>query len=173
MVPENFDKLWLVQLATGTKQKVTSLIRNCKLMMNDFLTHVNVNIPPLGSYDLLIRMDWLEEHKFFLNCFDKTFTCIDKNGNNIKVKGIPRKGMIREISSLKMKRSVRKGCKAFTVYIMNDRENNTKRNVEDIPILKEFEDIFPEEFPGLPPKKDIDFTIDMIPRAVPALKASY
>ena len=41
----------LVQLATSTKQKVTSLIRNCKAMMNDFLTHVNVNIMPLGSYD--------------------------------------------------------------------------------------------------------------------------
>ena len=30
LVPENFDKLWLVQLATCTKQKVTSLVRNCK-----------------------------------------------------------------------------------------------------------------------------------------------
>ena len=60
LVPQNFDKAWIVQLATSTKQKVTSLIRNCKVMMNDFLTHVNVNIMPLGSYDLLIGMDWLE-----------------------------------------------------------------------------------------------------------------
>ena len=43
-VPEKFDKLCLVQLATCTKWKVTSLVRNCKLMMNDFLTHVNINI---------------------------------------------------------------------------------------------------------------------------------
>ena len=59
LVPEKFDKSWLVQLAIGTKHKVTSLVRNCKFMMNDFLTHVNVNILPLGSYDLLIGMDWL------------------------------------------------------------------------------------------------------------------
>ena len=91
LVPENFDKSLLVQLATGTKRKVTSIVRNCKIMLNDFLTHVNVNILPLGAYDLLIGMDWLEEHKVLLNCFDKTFTCIDNNGNNIKVKGIPRK----------------------------------------------------------------------------------
>ena len=90
-------------------------------MLNDFLTHVNVNVLPLGSYDLLIGMDWLEENKVLLNCFDKTFTCIDRNGNNIKVKGIPRKVTIREISSLQMKRSVRKGCKVFTFYIMNDK----------------------------------------------------
>ena len=46
---------------------------------------VNVNILHLGSYDLLIGMDWVEEHKVLLNYFDKTFTCIDNNGNNMKV----------------------------------------------------------------------------------------
>ena len=71
-VYEKFDKSWLVQLATCTKHKVISLDRNCKLIMNDFLMHVNINIIPLGSYDLLIGMDWLEEHKVVLNCFDKT-----------------------------------------------------------------------------------------------------
>ena len=90
--------------------------------MNDFLTHVIVNILTLGSYDLLIGMDWLEEHKVVLNYFDKTFTCTDDNGNNIKVKGIPRKVTIREISALQMKSSVRKGCKVFSFYIMNDNE---------------------------------------------------
>ena len=67
----------------------------------------NVNILPFGSYDLLIGMDLLEERKFVLNCFDKTFTCTNDNGNNIKVKGVPRKVTIREISALQMKRSVR------------------------------------------------------------------
>ena len=82
---------------------------------------MKVNIFPLGCYDLLIGMYWIEEHKVLLNCFDKTFTCIDNNGDTIKVKGILRKVTIREISSLQMKKSVRKGCKVFAVYIMNDK----------------------------------------------------
>ena len=118
-------------------------------------------------------MDWLEEHKFLLNCFDKTFTCIDKNGNNIKVKGIPKKVTITEISALQMKRSIRKGRKVITVYIMNDKENDMKPKLEDIPVLKKFEDIFLEEVHGTPPKRDIDFTIHMIPREVPALKSPH
>ena len=101
LVSKKFEKSWLVQLATGTKRKVTSIVRNCKIMLNDFLAHVNVNIFPSGSYDLLIGRDWLEENKVLLNCFDKTFTCIDDNGNNIKVKGIPRKVTIRETSIYK------------------------------------------------------------------------
>ena len=56
---------------------------------------------------------------------------------------------------------------------MNDKENDIKPKLEDIPVLKEFEDIFLEEVPGLPPKRDIDFTIDLIRGAVPASKAPY
>ena len=70
-----------------------------------------------------------------------------------------------------MKRSVRKGSKIFTIYIMNDKENDMKPKLEDIPVLKEFEDIFPEEVPRLPPKRDIDITINMVSRVVRALKA--
>ena len=67
-----------------------------------------------------------------------------------------------------MKRSVRKGCKVFLVYIMDNNENDNKLKLEDILFLKEFEDIFPEEVLELPPKRDIDFMIDLIPIVVPA-----
>ena len=56
---------------------------------------------------------------------------------------------------------------------MNDKENNIKPKLEDIPVLKEFEDIFPKEVHRLPPKRDIEFTIDLIPRAVPSSKSPY
>ena len=63
----------------------------------------------LGSYDLLIGMDWLEKHRVIINCYDKTFSCLDDKGNTIVVKGIPRKVTIREIPALQMKRYVHKG----------------------------------------------------------------
>ena len=61
----------------------------------------------------------------------------------------------------------------FVVYIMNDNENDNKLKLEDILVLKEFEDILPEEVPGLPLKREIELTIDMIPIAIPASKAPY
>ena len=108
-----------------------------------------------------------------LNCFDKTFTFIDDNGNDIKVKGVLRKVTLREIFALKMKRSVRKICKVFVFYIMNGKENGNKLQLSDIPVLKEFEDIFSEEVPRIYLKRDIDFTINLIPRVVPIVKAPY
>ena len=56
---------------------------------------------------------------------------------------------------------------------MNDNENDNKFKLEDIPVLKEFEDIFPEEVPGLPTKRDNHFTVDMIHGAVLTLKSMY
>ena len=71
---KKIDNSWLVQLAIGTKRKVTSYVKGCEILMNDFNTHVDLNILPLGSYDMLIGMDWLEKHRVILNCVDKTFT---------------------------------------------------------------------------------------------------
>ena len=62
---------------------------------------------------MLIGMDWLEKYWVMLNYFEKTFTCTNDIGNMIKVKGVPRKVMIRDIFSLQMKIYVCKGCKVF------------------------------------------------------------
>ena len=68
--------------------------------MDQFETSVKLNVLPLGSYDMSIGMDWLEQHRVVLNCFDKTFTCVNNDGELINVKGIPRKTTIRLISVL-------------------------------------------------------------------------
>jgi len=65
-------KSWLVQLAIGTKRKVTKVIPACQFVMSGFPTQVNLNILPLGSYDLLIGMDWLNAHKIKLDYYNKT-----------------------------------------------------------------------------------------------------
>ena len=63
--------------------------------MDQFETIVNINVLPLGSSDILIGMDWLEQHRVILNCYDKTFLCVNHDGKPINVKGIPRKNTIR------------------------------------------------------------------------------
>ena len=165
----------LVQLATGAKRKVTTFVKNCAVTMDQFETFVKLNVLPLGSYDILIGMDWLEQHRVVLNCYDKTFTCINNDGKLISVKGIPRKTTIRKISALQLKRAVRKGCKAYAVTVTNEENLNNidKLKLEDIPALKEYADVFSEEISGLPPKRELDFTIELVPCAVPSSKSHY
>jgi len=88
------------------------------------------------------------------------------------VKGIPRKVFVRQIYSLQMKRSVMKGCKVFFVHVIND-EKEYNDNLVYIPFIKDFADVFPEEIPGLPPKRELDFSIELVPGTVPVSKAPY
>ena len=58
--------------------------------MDGLFSWENLNIFSLGSYDVLIGMDWLEEHKVKLDCYNKIFKCIDEDGNPRIVKIIPK-----------------------------------------------------------------------------------
>jgi predicted aspartyl protease len=58
----NLGKSSLVQLATGTKRRIHDMVRSCSISLNGVNTSVDMNIIPLGSYDILIGMDWLDKH---------------------------------------------------------------------------------------------------------------
>ena len=137
---EKFVSSWLVQLAIGAKRKVTSFVKNCAITMDQFETFFKLNVLPLGSYDILIGMDWVEQHSVVLNYYDKTFTCINNDGKLISRKGIPRKTIVRQISALQLKRVVRKGCKAYAVIVTSEENLNNmdKLKLEDTPVLKDW-----------------------------------
>jgi predicted aspartyl protease len=117
IIVENFklnkvkhNKSWLVQLATGTKRKVVELVKDCMITLDGMETSVDLNILPLGSYDIIIGVDWIEKHATIVNCKNKTFDCLDELGQNRIIKGIPRVVSVRHISSLHLKRNAIKGC---------------------------------------------------------------
>jgi hypothetical protein len=72
------DKYWLVQLDIGDKRKVVELVISCLVDMNGISTKGDSNILPLGSYDCLIGMDWLEQHHSILDFHKKEFTFLDE-----------------------------------------------------------------------------------------------
>jgi hypothetical protein len=65
-------KPWLVQLAIGAKMKINEMVKACLMEMNGLRTKADLNIIPLGSYDCLIGMDWLDQHHVVLDCYNKT-----------------------------------------------------------------------------------------------------
>jgi hypothetical protein len=85
--PQKHTKTWLVQLATGTKRRIAEVIPAYQLMLGEFPTQATLNILPLGSYDMLIGMDWLAAHKARLECYHKTLECVSKEGKRITFKG--------------------------------------------------------------------------------------
>jgi hypothetical protein len=90
----------LVQQTTITKRKINEIIKGCPIDMNGVNTISDLNIIPLGSYDILIGMDWLDMHHSILDFDNKNFTCFDEEGKERSMDGIPRPISIRDISFL-------------------------------------------------------------------------
>jgi hypothetical protein len=102
--PQKKTKPWLVQLATGTKIKVVEAIPTCQLMLDKFPTQATLNVLTLGSYDLLVGMDWLAAHKDKLDCYHKTLECVSEEGKGITLQGIRKPVLVRQISALQMRK---------------------------------------------------------------------
>jgi hypothetical protein len=164
-------KYWLVQLATRAKRKVNEMVKSCLMDMNGLNTKEDLNILPLCSYDYLIGMDWLDQNHAILDCHNKSFTCLDEEGKLRKVQGIPRAVTIREISALQLKECYKKGCQIFAAD-MEETPKYKVPNLEYYAVLEDFEDVF-KELPGLPPKRDIDFSIYLMPGAALVSKTPY
>jgi hypothetical protein len=87
---KRLGKPWMVQLATRVKRKINEIVKACLMNMNGLNTNANLNIIPLGSYDYLIGMDWLDQHHVVLEFYNKAITFLDEEGNVRTVQGIPR-----------------------------------------------------------------------------------
>jgi hypothetical protein len=164
-------KSTLVQLANGTKRRIHDMVSGCSISLNGVNMNVDLNIIPLGSYDILIGMDWLENHHVVLNCHNKTFTCLDGDRKESTVKGVPRPISIREISALQLKRCFRKECQLYAAHV-EERENTKGPSLEDFAVLQEFEDVF-QEISRFPPRREIYFSIDLVLGAAPMSKTHY
>ena len=73
---------------------------------------------------------------------------------------------------MQMKKFCRKGCQLYATHILEETEDGAPR-LEDYQVLQEFKDVFPDEIPGLPPKRDIEYNIELVLGAAPVSKAPY
>jgi hypothetical protein len=85
----------LVQLAIGTKRKVSYFISDCEFSLGGRNTKSNLNIQLLGSYDIIIIMDWLKRHKIVLDCYEKSLKYKDEKYTVRTVQGIQKPISVR------------------------------------------------------------------------------
>jgi hypothetical protein len=158
-------------MASGAKQKVGGKVTGCALNLGEFVTRVNLYVTILGSYDLVIGMDWLESHEAILNCKTKRLSLVDDEGQRRVIVGRNQGVSLRFVSSLQLRKSMRKGCKLYAILALN--EKGVAEGLEHLPVVKEFADVFPEELPGMPPERELEFTIDLKPGTEPIARMPY
>ncbi|KAA3471073.1 Retrotransposable element Tf2 [Gossypium australe] len=129
-------------------------------------------LSPLGqSFDLILGMDWLVKYRANLDCAAKRMVLRTLEVNEVLVIGERRNYWSNVVSALKAERMVKKGCEAFLTFV--HALEAKELIVGDVRTVKEFSDVFPEELPGLPPDREVDFGIDLFLGTAPMSISPY
>lgn len=84
----------------------------------------------------------------------------------------PTRGFSHVISCTRAKRLLLKGCQGFLACVSAVTDLPVKA-LEQIEVVREFSDVFPEEIAGIPPVRDVEFSVELVPGTVPISKAPY
>ncbi|GKE69973.1 hypothetical protein Tco_1528045 [Tanacetum coccineum] len=130
----------------------------------------------LGSFDVIISMDWLAKNHAVIVCDEKVVRI--PYGNEILIvqgdkSDNEKKSKLSIISCVKAQKYIEKGCQLFLAQIMvKETEDMSKeKRLEDVPTVRDFLKVFPEDLPGLPPIRQVEFQIDFVPGAALVARA--
>nr|GFA41519.1 hypothetical protein [Tanacetum cinerariifolium] len=139
------DTSYAVELADGRISDTNIILRGCTLGLLGHPFDIDLMPVELGSFDVIIGDDCNGESKL-----------------NI-------------ISCTKTHKYIQKGCQVYLAQVTSKKaeDKSEEKRLEDVPIVQEFLKVFPEDFPGLPPARQVEFQIDLVPGAAPVARAPY
>ncbi|XP_071714699.1 uncharacterized protein [Rutidosis leptorrhynchoides] len=165
------DTRYAVELANDKLIKVDKIMRGCALNLSNNLFEVDLMPVELGSFDVVIGMDWLSKNRADINCAEKSIRIPLDNGENLVIQGDKSKVNLNIISCMRARRYLKKGYPSILAHV---KELKTKEvGLEDVPVVREFPQVFPEDLPGLRPHRQVEFHIDLVPGAAPIAKSPY
>ncbi|GJW33627.1 putative nucleotidyltransferase, ribonuclease H [Tanacetum coccineum] len=164
------DTFYDIEMADGNLVSTNTVIKGCTLTLLNQPFEIDLMPIKLGSFDVVIGMDWLSKYHAKILC-DEKVVHIPINGETLIIRGDRSKTRLNLISCIKTERYISRGCQVFMIQVMEKKAD--EKRLEDISVVKEFPDVFPEDLPGIPPVRQVEFQIDLIPGAAPVARTPY
>ncbi|GJY48388.1 putative reverse transcriptase domain-containing protein, partial [Tanacetum coccineum] len=151
ITPDTLDISYAVELADGRISETNIVLRGCTLGLLGHPFNIDLIPVELGSFDVIIGMDWLANHHAVIVGDEKIVRI--PYGDEVLIKGFP----------------------IFLAQITKkETEDKWKeKRLEDVPTVWDFPGVFVEDCPGLPPSRQVEFQIDLVPGAAPVARAPY
>ncbi|GJT16119.1 putative reverse transcriptase domain-containing protein [Tanacetum coccineum] len=140
-----------IEIASGQLVEIDKVIKGCKLEIEGHVFDINLILFGHGSFNVIIGMDWLSNHKAKIICHEKVVRIPLPNGKLLRVLGERPEEKER--------------------LLMSAKTNGEKQ--EEIIMVRDFPKVFPDDLSGLPPVWEIEFRIELIPRSTPVAKSPY
>ncbi|XP_010677027.1 uncharacterized protein LOC104892740 [Beta vulgaris subsp. vulgaris] len=122
------------------------------------------------EFDFILGMDWLFKYRAQIHCRNQKVTLRSPYGKRISYSGVVLKKGVKIVSALKMQRLRQKGKQVFLCMV---KDLTQEAKLEDIPVVREYPDVFPDELSDIPPEREVEFSIDLTPGTAPLSKAPY
>ncbi|GJT70286.1 putative reverse transcriptase domain-containing protein [Tanacetum coccineum] len=159
-----------VELADGKLVSTNTVLRGCTLNLLNKLFEVDLMPIELGTFDVIIGMDWLVKHDALIVCGKKEVH-IPVKGKMLVVKRNCDESRLKMVSCIKARKYIERGCHLFVAHVT--KKEPKEKCLEDVPIIRDFPEVFPDDLPGLPPSRQVEFRIELVPGAAPVARAPY
>ena len=138
--------------------RTSSLCARCPVEVEGRRYRVNLICLPLQELEVILGMDWLFANRILIDCREKKLLFLDSE----ELELVSPQGVVREIQS---------GAQCFIIFARMEVREGERTSV--IPVVHEFEDVLPDKVPGLPPSRNVEFSIDLVPGTGPVSMAPY
>ncbi|GJS59789.1 putative reverse transcriptase domain-containing protein [Tanacetum coccineum] len=168
------DISYAVELADGRVDETNTVLRGCTLGLLGYPFNIDLMPVEIGSFDVIIGMDWLANHHAVIVCDEKIVRI--PYGDEVLIvqgdrKGEGKKLKLSIISCTKTQKYIKKGCLIFLAQVTKKEteDQSEEKRLEDVPIVRDFL----EDLHGLPQTRQVEFQIDLVPGAAPVARAPY
>ncbi|GJW49675.1 putative reverse transcriptase domain-containing protein [Tanacetum coccineum] len=168
--PITLDTTYEIEMADGNLVGTNTIIQSCTLILLNQPFEIGLMPIKLGSFDIVIGIDWLSKYHVRIIC-DEKVVHVPIDGETLIIRGDRSKTRLNLISCIKTERYISRGYQVFVAHVMEKK--SYERQLEDIPVVREFLEVFPKDLPGLPLVRQVEFQIDLMPGATPLARAPY
>ncbi|GJV54802.1 putative reverse transcriptase domain-containing protein [Tanacetum coccineum] len=180
VAPSTLDTSYAVELADGRISETNVVLRGYTLGLLGHPFDIDLMPVELGSFDVVIGMDWLAKYHALI-VYDEKVVCIPYGDEVLIIRGDDFSCDVQIGRSLyiilvyKDPSIIQKGCQVYLAQVTSKKteDQSKEKRLEDAPIVREFPEVFLEDLPGLPPARQVEFQIDLVPGVAPIARAPF
>ncbi|GKA33970.1 putative reverse transcriptase domain-containing protein [Tanacetum coccineum] len=170
------DTSYAIELTDGRISETNVVLKGCTLGLLGHPFDIDLMPVELGSFDVVIGMDWLVKYHALIVC-DEKVVLIPYGDEVLIIRGdnCDGRSKLNIISCTRTQKYIQKGCQVYLAQVTSKKaeDKSEEKRLEDVSIVREFPEVFPKDLPGLPPARQVEFQIDLVPSAAPVARASY
>ncbi|KAL0546451.1 hypothetical protein IC582_016360 [Cucumis melo] len=146
-------------------------VKACQIEIAGHVIEVTLIVLDMLDFDVILGMDWLAANHASIDCSRKEVTFNPPSMASFKFKGGGSKSLPQVISAIRASKLLSQGTWGILASVVDTREVDVSLSSE--PVVRDYPDVFPEELPGLPPHREVEFAIELEPGTVPISRAPY